>query len=254
MLEWLEEATERGAGEVLITSVDKDGTGAGYDLDLLQMVSAVSRIPVVASGGYGEPKHIRDLFEVARPEGIAIGRPLPHRYANFSRVASTSWWRNGRFVTAKKPVKIIDYGFGNVRSVLNALDKCGFEPQVVSTVREVEKSSSIVLPVGVFATAMRVITNKGLDLAIREAVGSGAAILGICLGMQLLLKSLEFGEHLGLGLLEGTVGPLVPPENVSPEAKSTHISWAQVTPRTTEIGRLVCSSATRVLLCALICR
>lgn len=74
VLEWLEEATERGAGEVLITSVDKDGTGAGYDLDLLQMVSAVSRIPVVASGGYGEPKHIRDLFEVARPEGIAIGR------------------------------------------------------------------------------------------------------------------------------------------------------------------------------------
>ena len=141
-------------------------------------------------------------------------------------------------MTAKKQITIIDYGFGNVRSVLNALDKCGFEPQVVSTVREVEKSSSIVLPgVGAFATAMRVITNKGLDLAIREAVGSGAAILGICLGMQLLFEeSLEFGEHLGLGLLEGTVGPLVPPENVSPEAKSTHISWAQVIPQ--NYGRL----------------
>lgn len=74
VLEWLEEATERGAGELLLTSVDKDGTGTGYDLDLLQMVSALSRIPVVASGGFGEPKHIRDLFEVAWPEGIAIGR------------------------------------------------------------------------------------------------------------------------------------------------------------------------------------
>lgn len=141
-------------------------------------------------------------------------------------------------MTAKKPVTIIDYGFGNVRSVLNALDVCGFEPQVVSTGREVEKSSSIVLPgVGAFATAMRVITNEGLDLAIREAVGSGAAVLGICLGMQLLFdKSLEFGEHLGLGLLEGTVGPLVPPENVSPQVKSTHISWAQVAPQNS--GRL----------------
>lgn len=141
-------------------------------------------------------------------------------------------------MTAKKPVTIIDYGFGNVRSVLNALDVCGYDPQVVSTGREVEKSSSIVLPgVGAFATAMRVITNEGLDLAIREAVGSGAAVLGICLGMQLLFdKSLEFGEHLGLGLLEGTVGPLVPPENVSPHAKSTHISWAQVAPQNS--GRL----------------
>lgn len=74
VLEWLEEATEYGAGEALITSVDKDGTGTGFDLDLLQMVSAVSKIPVVASGGYGTPDHIRDLLEVARPEGIAIGR------------------------------------------------------------------------------------------------------------------------------------------------------------------------------------
>jgi cyclase len=74
VLEWLQEATECGAGEVLITSVDKDGTGTGFDVDLLQMVSAVSRIPVVASGGYGTLDHIRDLLEFARPEGVAIAR------------------------------------------------------------------------------------------------------------------------------------------------------------------------------------
>lgn len=139
---------------------------------------------------------------------------------------------------AKKPVTVIDYGFGNVRSVLNALEKSGLEPKVVSAAGDVERSSSIVLPgVGAFATAMRVIMNKGLDDAIREAVSSGATILGICLGMQLLFqKSLEFGEHLGLGMLEGTVGPLVPLENVSPDAKSTHISWAKVAPENS--GRL----------------
>lgn len=140
-------------------------------------------------------------------------------------------------MTAKKRVAVIDYGFGNVRSVLNALDICGFEPKVVSAARDVEESRSIVLPgVGAFATAMRVITSKGLDNAIREAIGSGASILGICLGMQLLFeKSLEFGEHSGLGVLEGTVGPLVSAERVSPEAKSTHISWAQVAPHNSGI-------------------
>lgn len=73
VFDWLEEATECGAGEVLITSVDKDGTRTGFDVDLLQKASNVSRIPIVASGGYGNLKHLRDLFEVARPEGIAIG-------------------------------------------------------------------------------------------------------------------------------------------------------------------------------------
>lgn len=139
---------------------------------------------------------------------------------------------------AQKPVTVIDYGFGNVRSVLNALEKSGLEPQVVSAARDVQGSSSIVLPgVGAFATAMSVITTTGLDDAIREAVNAGAKLLGICLGMQLLFeKSFEFGEHTGLGMLEGAVGPLVPPENVSPQAKSTHISWAEVAPKNS--GRL----------------
>lgn len=135
-------------------------------------------------------------------------------------------------MVAKKHVAVIDYGFGNVRSVLNAIEKAGLEPRIVSTAGEVERLSSIVLPgVGAFATAMRVISHRGLDDAIREAVSSGSSILGICLGMQLLFeKSLEFGQQVGLGIFEGTVGPLVPQETVSPEAKSTHISWAKVAP------------------------
>lgn len=141
-------------------------------------------------------------------------------------------------MVTRKPVTVIDYGFGNVQSVLNALEKSGLEPQVVSSPRDVEGSSSIVLPgVGAFARAMSVISTTGLDDAIREAVNAGAKILGICLGMQLLFeKSFEFGEHAGLGMLEGVVGPLVPPENVSPQAKSTNISWSEVSPKNS--GRL----------------
>ena len=57
---WAAEATgARGAGEVLLTSIDRDGTGEGYDLDLLREVTDAVGVPVVASGGAGEPEHFR---------------------------------------------------------------------------------------------------------------------------------------------------------------------------------------------------
>ncbi|HEY7478013.1 MAG TPA: imidazole glycerol phosphate synthase subunit HisF [Actinomycetota bacterium] len=55
---WAHEATaERGAGEVLLTSMDRDGTGAGYDLELLAAVREATTVPLIASGGAGEPEH-----------------------------------------------------------------------------------------------------------------------------------------------------------------------------------------------------
>jgi cyclase len=62
-IEWAVEATsERGAGEVLLTSMDRDGTGEGYDLELLRAVSDAVRVPVVASGGAGELQHFAEAL------------------------------------------------------------------------------------------------------------------------------------------------------------------------------------------------
>ena len=55
---WAKEAYERGAGEILLTSMDTDGTREGYDLELLERVSSEVPIPVIASGGAGEPEHL----------------------------------------------------------------------------------------------------------------------------------------------------------------------------------------------------
>ena len=55
---WAREATERGAGEILLTSWDRDGTRAGYDTDLLQAVSTAVQVPVIASGGAAHPDHL----------------------------------------------------------------------------------------------------------------------------------------------------------------------------------------------------
>ena len=62
---WAQECQERGAGEVLLTSMDGDGTKDGYDLILTKAINDNVDIPVIASGGVGNPQHILEAFEVA---------------------------------------------------------------------------------------------------------------------------------------------------------------------------------------------
>lgn len=67
-VEWAMEATDvHGAGEVLVTSMDRDGTGEGYDLELLKAITSAVRVPVIASGGAGDLEH----FAAALDEGGA---------------------------------------------------------------------------------------------------------------------------------------------------------------------------------------
>jgi len=61
-LSWVREGVSRGAGEILLTSMDRDGTKDGYDTDLLHAVSSAVDVPVIASGGAGEPGHLVDAF------------------------------------------------------------------------------------------------------------------------------------------------------------------------------------------------
>jgi cyclase len=61
-VEWAREAAERGAGEILLTSIDRDGTKAGFDCDMTAAVSDAVNIPVIASGGAGTFDHFADVF------------------------------------------------------------------------------------------------------------------------------------------------------------------------------------------------
>jgi imidazole glycerol-phosphate synthase subunit HisF len=63
VLEWAREAVERGAGEILLTSMDRDGTNAGYDLPLTSAVSEAVSVPVIASGGAGELEHLAQALQ-----------------------------------------------------------------------------------------------------------------------------------------------------------------------------------------------
>jgi cyclase len=61
-VEWAREAADRGAGEILLTSIDRDGTKAGFDCELTAAVSKAIPIPVIASGGAGTFEHFADVF------------------------------------------------------------------------------------------------------------------------------------------------------------------------------------------------
>ncbi len=62
-LDWIRAGEQRGAGEILLTSMDGDGSRNGYDLDLVKRVTELVRIPVIASGGAGNAKHVIDVLK-----------------------------------------------------------------------------------------------------------------------------------------------------------------------------------------------
>lgn len=70
-LEWAKEAQTRGAGEILLTSMDADGTKDGFDNDITSQVASALTIPVIASGGAGKPEHFYDTFAVGADAALA---------------------------------------------------------------------------------------------------------------------------------------------------------------------------------------
>ncbi|MEN6305770.1 MAG: imidazole glycerol phosphate synthase subunit HisF [Armatimonadia bacterium] len=69
-LKWAEEAQQRGAGELLVTSMDADGTKGGYDLELLRRISEKASIPVIASGGAGSIDHMYDALTLGKADAV----------------------------------------------------------------------------------------------------------------------------------------------------------------------------------------
>lgn len=69
-LEWIKEVEKRGAGEILLTSMDQDGTKEGFDIELLQQVNKFITIPVIASGGAGTEKHCIDAIKKGNADAV----------------------------------------------------------------------------------------------------------------------------------------------------------------------------------------
>jgi imidazoleglycerol phosphate synthase cyclase subunit len=94
-VEWAREATARGAGEILLTSWDRDGTRSGYDLDLIRATRAAVHVPVIASGGAADASHLREAFD-----------------AGADAVLAASIFHDGDLTVAEVKRCLIDQGIG----------------------------------------------------------------------------------------------------------------------------------------------
>ena len=78
-LKWAEEAERLGAGEILLTSMDADGTKAGYDIPLTRAISELVNIPVIASGGAGTPEHMYEALSEGKAEAALIASMVHYK-------------------------------------------------------------------------------------------------------------------------------------------------------------------------------
>ena len=79
VIEWVKQAQQLGVGEILLTSVDREGTRKGYDLELLQAVSDAVRLPIIASGGFGELVHASQAAAVENVTAVAVADGLHYK-------------------------------------------------------------------------------------------------------------------------------------------------------------------------------
>ncbi len=122
-------------------------------------------------------------------------------------------------------IAIADYGVGNIFSLVSSFKFIGADAYLTKNPEDLKTADKIILPgVGAFSDAAKKLKDSGMWDAITEETQKGKPLLGICLGMQLLFdRSLEYGEHKGLGLIKGDICPIAP--DVPESLKIPHIGW-----------------------------
>jgi len=89
VVEWTEYVEELGAGEIMLTSIDKEGTKKGFDVDLYQAVSNQASIPIIASGGMGEAKDAISLINQVNIDAIAVASVLHYKIDTIQNIKSS---------------------------------------------------------------------------------------------------------------------------------------------------------------------
>ena len=88
-VEWARRGVELGAGEILVTSIDREGTRKGFDTELVRAVSAAVEVPVIASGGYGEPAHLSQVVG-AGADAVAFADALHYKRTTIPKLRQTA--------------------------------------------------------------------------------------------------------------------------------------------------------------------
>jgi imidazole glycerol-phosphate synthase subunit HisF len=115
VLEWARRAEELGAGEIMITSIDREGTGKGYDIELTRSVSQAVTIPVIASGGAGKIEHVGQVITDAEADAVAVASLLHYDFirnntadADNAHEGNISFLKSGKSFSKIEPSDLRD--------------------------------------------------------------------------------------------------------------------------------------------------
>ena len=103
VVEWAVRGVELGAGEVLVTSVDREGTRKGFDIDLIRQISEAVSVPVIASGGMGKVEHMVDAAKLGKADAIAMADVLHYNRLTIDDIRSAA-------LAADLPVRKVTFG------------------------------------------------------------------------------------------------------------------------------------------------
>eukprot|EP01064_Diplonema_japonicum_P013346 TRINITY_DN20897_c0_g1_i1.p1 TRINITY_DN20897_c0_g1~~TRINITY_DN20897_c0_g1_i1.p1 ORF type:complete len:549 (+),score=94.39 TRINITY_DN20897_c0_g1_i1:50-1648(+) len=123
-------------------------------------------------------------------------------------------------------VTVVDYGAGNVRSVINAVEHLGWEVKMAGTAEEILSAERLIFPgVGAFGSAMERLASLGFIDPIKAYISTGKPFFGVCLGMQTLFEESEESPGVkGLGVIKGKISKF----KVTPGVSVPHMGWNQV--------------------------
>jgi cyclase len=114
-VEWAEEAARLGAGEILVTSVDNEGTGRGFDLELTRLISERVGVPVIASGGAGCAEHVRDAVLIGKADAVCIASIL--HYGCLEAMENVAYAEEGNTDFLKKKIPVSSRSAHNRRGI-----------------------------------------------------------------------------------------------------------------------------------------
>tara|TARA_B110001452_G_scaffold266324_1_gene272897 strand:+ start:979 stop:1809 length:831 start_codon:yes stop_codon:yes gene_type:complete len=116
LVDWIDEVQSRGVGEIMITCINNEGRGKGFDLDLANLLSKNIKIPFIVNGGFGQLNHFDEILSCCKPSGIALGSILHYRSKNFPTESKDG---NTNFLMQKK--NYIDFGDFSIQNIKHHL-------------------------------------------------------------------------------------------------------------------------------------
>lgn len=121
VVDWANKVNDLGAGEILVTSIDNEGTGKGFDIDLIKSIERVTTVPIIAHGGAGKLEHIFDAFSLANSDAVAVSSFFHYNLAKeySEKVGSNESEGNFEFLKGKS-FSLFDTG--TVKSVKEFLN------------------------------------------------------------------------------------------------------------------------------------